>query len=177
MGGVRLADVARTAEAARKAAESSAAISSAASQRLEHLMEMFSKTQACFSGRLGALEDQAAQAALPARLDVLRTLLRSDGASLYALNAPVRGVTPLGLAAWLNLPDVVRVLLEESRGLVAVDGTDSLGVTPLMCESSSGRLQIRIGCLTANQMLHAMVRWRLPRFWYALFFLRCRHGG
>ena len=75
--------------------------------------------------------------ALPARLDVLRTLLRSDGASLYALNAPVRGVTPLGLAAWLNLPDVVRGLLEESRGLVAVDGTDAVGVTPLMCTCSS----------------------------------------
>ncbi len=67
------------------------------------------------------------------RVQVLRTLLRSDTASLYALNAPAKGVTPLGLAAWLNVPDAIRVLLEESRGLVAVDGTDCLGVTPLMC--------------------------------------------
>lgn len=67
------------------------------------------------------------------RIQVLRTLLRSETASLYALNAPVKGVTPLGLAAWLNVPDAIRVLLEESRGLVAVDGTDCLGVTPLMC--------------------------------------------
>ena len=128
----------------------------------------------------GSWEDvdvSGAAFALPGRVEVLRTFLGSAGASLYALNAPARGVTPLGLAAWLDVPDVMRVLLDESRGLVAVDGTDSLGVTPLMCESSSGRLQIRIVCLTAHQMLHAMVRLRLLRFWYALFFLRCRHGG
>ena len=68
------------------------------------------------------------------RIRVLRTLLHSETASLYALNAPAKGVTPLGLAAWLNVPDAIRVLLEESRGLVAVDGTDCLGVTPLMCK-------------------------------------------
>ena len=68
------------------------------------------------------------------RIQVLRTLLESDTTSLYALNAPSKGVTPLGLAAWLNLPDAIRVLLAESRGLVAVDGTDCLGVTPLMCK-------------------------------------------
>ncbi len=67
------------------------------------------------------------------RVEVLRTLIRHESMSFYALNAPTRGVTPLGLAAWLNVPDVVRVLLEESRGLVAVDGTDAVGVTPLMC--------------------------------------------
>ncbi|KAI0768084.1 hypothetical protein BD413DRAFT_494063 [Trametes elegans] len=70
--------------------------------------------------------------ALQGRVEVLRTLIGSDTPSLYALNAPARGVTPLGLAAWLNVPDLIRVLLDESRGLVAVDGTDALGVTPLM---------------------------------------------
>ncbi|KAH9945271.1 ankyrin [Epithele typhae] len=80
--------------------------------------------------------------ALPRRLDVLRTLLRSETMSLYALNAPARGVTPLGLAAWLNVPDMVRVLLEESRGLVAVDGTDSLGVTPLMYAARDGVVEV-----------------------------------
>ena len=73
---------------------------------------------------------------LQSRVAVLTTLIRNDSTSFYALNAPTRGVTPLGLAAWLNVPDVVRVLLEESLGLVAVDGTDALGVTPLMCEST-----------------------------------------
>ena len=82
--------------------------------------------------------------ALQRRIEVLRTLLENDAASLYALNAPARGVTPLGLAAWLNVPDVVRVLLEESRGLVAVDGSDSVGVTPLMCKSAHSVYKTRI---------------------------------
>ncbi|KAI0671574.1 hypothetical protein C8Q78DRAFT_972854 [Trametes maxima] len=79
--------------------------------------------------------------ALPRRLEVLRALIGSDTTSLYALNAPVRGVTPLGLAAWLNIPDAIRVLLEESRGLVAVDGTDALGVTPLMYTARDGAVE------------------------------------
>lgn len=72
--------------------------------------------------------------ALQSRLEVLRTLVTNEATSLYALNAPARGVTPLALAAWLNIPDAIRVLLDETRGLVTVDGTDALGVTPLMCE-------------------------------------------
>ncbi|KAI0360120.1 ankyrin [Trametes cingulata] len=75
---------------------------------------------------------------LQSRVEVLRTLISSDTTSLYALNAPVHGVTPLGLAAWLNIPDAIRVLLDESRGLVAVDGTDALGVTPLMYTARDG---------------------------------------
>ena len=42
-----------------------------------------------------------------------------------------------GAAAFM----AIRVLLEESRGLVAVDGTDSVGVTPLMCECLRPRLR------------------------------------
>ncbi|RDX57555.1 ankyrin [Lentinus brumalis] len=75
------------------------------------------------------------------RVEVLRTLIRHESMSFYALNAPTRGVTPLGLAAWLNVPDVVRVLLEESRGLVAVDGTDAVGVTPLMYAARDGAVE------------------------------------
>lgn len=44
-----------------------------------------------------------------------------------------RGVTPLGMAAWLNTSDAVRVLLEESSEYVSVDGVDAHGATPLMC--------------------------------------------
>ncbi len=79
---------------------------------------------------------------LQGRVEVLRTLIRSETTTFYALNAPTRGVTPLGLAAWLNIPDVVRVLLEETNGLVAVDGTDSVGVTPLMCTFQSSWFDI-----------------------------------
>ncbi|OSD06346.1 ankyrin [Trametes coccinea BRFM310] len=75
------------------------------------------------------------------RVEVLRTLIGSDTTSLYALNAPARGVTPLGLAAWLNIPDVIRVLLDEGRGLVAVDGTDAVGVTPLMYTARDGAVE------------------------------------
>ncbi|RPD61117.1 ankyrin [Lentinus tigrinus ALCF2SS1-7] len=78
---------------------------------------------------------------LQSRVEVLRTVIRNDSMSFYALNAPTRGVTPLGLAAWLNVPDVVRVLLEESRGLVAVDGTDAVGVTPLMYAARDGAVE------------------------------------
>lgn len=46
----------------------------------------------------------------------------------------MHGVTPLGLAAWLNIPEVVKMLLEECSGLVSVDGMDALGATPLMCK-------------------------------------------
>lgn len=56
--------------------------------------------------------------------------------SLFTLNAPqmaYRGVTPLGMAAWLNMSDAVRVLLEESAECVSVDGRDVHGATPLMC--------------------------------------------
>ncbi|KAI0787911.1 hypothetical protein C8Q74DRAFT_1366715 [Fomes fomentarius] len=78
---------------------------------------------------------------LQGRVEVLRTLIQSETTTFYALNAPTRGVTPLGLAAWLNIPDVVRVLLEETNGLVAVDGTDSVGVTPLMYTARDGAVE------------------------------------
>ena len=71
----------------------------------------------------------------PGHLQVVRTLLGDSQTSLFTLNAPqmaYRGVTPLGMAAWLNLSDAVRVLLEESSEYVLVDGTDAHSATPLM---------------------------------------------
>ena len=76
----------------------------------------------------------------PGRLDVLRTLLKHPDISLFTLNAPqqfMKGVTPLGMAAWLNMVDGVQTLLEESSDTVSVDGMDTHGATALMCESSS----------------------------------------
>lgn len=74
---------------------------------------------------------------LPQRLVILKALLRHDKISLAALNAPIdamHSVTPLGLAAWLNSPEIVRMLLCECPGLVTVDGMDTSGATPLMCK-------------------------------------------
>nr|GAT56135.1 predicted protein [Mycena chlorophos] len=80
--------------------------------------------------------DAAHSAMSPEHLQVLRSLVRDAHVSLHTLNAPqraYRGVTPLGMAAWLDRVDAVRVLLEESGDGVAVDGTDAHGATPLMC--------------------------------------------
>lgn len=74
---------------------------------------------------------------LQSRLEIVKALLHHDKISLTALNAPLdamRGVTPLGLASWLNIPEVVRTLLCESPGLVSVNGMDASGATPLMCK-------------------------------------------
>lgn len=71
------------------------------------------------------------------RLNILRTLLAHRKISLYSLNAPqlaMRGVTPLGVAAWLNSPEAVQLLLEASSGAVSVDGMDAQGATALMCK-------------------------------------------
>ncbi|EKM58187.1 uncharacterized protein PHACADRAFT_252301 [Phanerochaete carnosa HHB-10118-sp] len=82
---------------------------------------------------------------LDQRLTILKALLRHDDVSLSVLNAPIdamRGITPLGLAAWLNSPEIVRMLLCECPGLVTVDGMDSSGATPLMYAARDGRIQI-----------------------------------
>ncbi|KAJ7236269.1 hypothetical protein B0H12DRAFT_1204516 [Mycena haematopus] len=81
----------------------------------------------------------------PGHLKVVRTLLGDSQISLFTLNAPqmaYRGVTPLGMAAWLNLGDAVRVLLEESSEYVSVDGTDAHSATPLMYAARDGRLDV-----------------------------------
>ncbi|KAJ6577459.1 ankyrin repeat-containing domain protein [Mycena capillaripes] len=81
----------------------------------------------------------------PGHLKVVRTLLGDSQMSLFTLNAPqmaYRGVTPLGMSAWLNLGDAVRVLLEESSEYVSVDGTDVHGATPLMYAARDARLDV-----------------------------------
>lgn len=58
--------------------------------------------------------------------------------SLFTLNAPqdsINDVTPLGMAAWLDMPQAVQVLLDCSSGVISVDAEDTDGATPLMCES------------------------------------------
>lgn len=73
------------------------------------------------------------------RLNVIRIAVSHPGISLFTLNAPqdsINDVTPLGMAAWLDIPEVVQVLLESSSGAVSVDGVDTDGATPLMCESA-----------------------------------------
>lgn len=75
-------------------------------------------------------------------------LLEHTDISLHSLNAPqgaIRGATPLGLAAWLDIPDIVQLLLEHCPGLVSVDGMDVLGATALMCMSSFGRQIVLYG--------------------------------
>jgi hypothetical protein len=71
------------------------------------------------------------------RMAAIRALLNDSKISLLTLNAPhnsMNGVVPLGMAAWLNLPSVVRLLLEESADTISVDGMDSHGATALMCK-------------------------------------------
>lgn len=73
----------------------------------------------------------------PNRLNALKMLLNSPAISLFTLNSPqlsMNGVIPLGMAAWLNQPQAVQVLLEDSSESVSVDGMDSHGATALMCE-------------------------------------------
>ncbi|KAI0346533.1 ankyrin [Trametopsis cervina] len=103
------------------------------------------------SGRWNEVDVSDASYSLPTRLRILKILLTSDKISLYALNAPqlsMHGVTPLGLAAWLNIPQVVKMLLDESSGLVAVDGMDALGATPLMYAARDGNTAVVQSLLT-----------------------------
>ncbi|KAG7444851.1 ankyrin [Guyanagaster necrorhizus] len=79
------------------------------------------------------------------RLDVIRILLGRPEISLYNLNAPqeaFNGVTPIGMAAWLNMYDVVRLLLEGSLHTVSVDGMDTHGATSLMYAARDGNLRV-----------------------------------
>ncbi|KAJ3889783.1 ankyrin repeat-containing domain protein [Lentinula edodes] len=79
------------------------------------------------------------------RLKVVDILLRRPEVSLSTLNAPqdaYNDATPLGMAAWLNIPAAVRVLLRSSLDCVAVDGTDMHGSTPLMYAARDGHVDI-----------------------------------
>lgn len=74
----------------------------------------------------------------PKRLNTIRLLLGHPRISLFTLNAPqnsTNGVVPLGMAAWLNMQEAVRLLLEGSAAAVSVDGLDAHGATALMCKT------------------------------------------
>ncbi|KAF9029800.1 ankyrin [Hymenopellis radicata] len=80
-----------------------------------------------------------------ARLNTIRLLLSRSEISLFILNAPqnaFRGVTPIGVAAWMNLHNVVELLLKESLYGVSVDGMDTHGATSLMCAARDGNLRV-----------------------------------
>ncbi|KIK62432.1 hypothetical protein GYMLUDRAFT_72662 [Collybiopsis luxurians FD-317 M1] len=79
------------------------------------------------------------------RLEAIDAILRHPEVSLFTLNAPQQAfndATPLGMAAWLSMPEAVRVLLKGSQGSVAVDGTDMHGSTPLMYAARDGHYEI-----------------------------------
>ncbi|THV01017.1 ankyrin [Dendrothele bispora CBS 962.96] len=79
------------------------------------------------------------------RLRTIQRLLGCRDISLFTLNSPqssFNDATPLGMAAWLNMPDAVRVLLEGSSDAVSVDGMDTHGATPLMYAARDGSLEV-----------------------------------
>ncbi|KAF5392211.1 hypothetical protein D9757_001431 [Collybiopsis confluens] len=81
----------------------------------------------------------------PSRLQAIDTLIRQPDVSLFTLNAPQHAfndATPLGMATWLNMDEAVRILLENTLGSVAVDGTDMHGSTPLMYAARDGLFAI-----------------------------------
>ena len=79
------------------------------------------------------------------RLNAIRALLAHPKILLLTLNTPqlsMSVVIPLGMAAWLNQPEVVRVLLEDGADSVSVDGIDSHGATALMYAARDGCLEV-----------------------------------
>lgn len=77
-----------------------------------------------------------ARTSAPGRLSALSFLLKNRSLSIYTLNAPhslFKGLTPLGMATYLNRLDFVTALLDEGDGLVLLDGVDSHRATPIMC--------------------------------------------
>ncbi|KIY68729.1 hypothetical protein CYLTODRAFT_373966 [Cylindrobasidium torrendii FP15055 ss-10] len=80
-----------------------------------------------------------------ARLNIIRALVSRPDVTLYTLNAPqeaFRGVTPIGMAAWLNLYDAVNALLEGSLQSVSVDGMDTHGATSLMYAARDQNIRV-----------------------------------
>ncbi|KAF5379780.1 hypothetical protein D9615_005707 [Tricholomella constricta] len=81
----------------------------------------------------------------PRRLNTIRLLLNHPKVSLFTLNAPqssMNGVIPLGMAAWLNMEEAVRLLLDDSSDAVSVDGMDAHGATALMYAARDGGLRV-----------------------------------
>ena len=79
-------------------------------------------------------------------LDVIRIAASHPNITLFTLNTPrdsINDTTLLGMAAWLDTPDVVQLLLQCSSSAVSVDSMDTDGATPLMCTSSRVRFTLR----------------------------------
>ncbi|KAF9480020.1 hypothetical protein BDN70DRAFT_656893 [Pholiota conissans] len=82
----------------------------------------------------------------PNRIAALKTILNHPDISLLTLNLPhevrMDGEIPLGVATWLNQPQAVQVLLNDSLDAVSVDGMDAMGATALMYAARDGHLDI-----------------------------------
>ncbi|EJD06435.1 ankyrin [Fomitiporia mediterranea MF3/22] len=94
---------------------------------------------------LDELDTSHAQASVPGRLAILYFLLETHALSLYVLNAAhtsLKGLTPLGMAAYLNRLDFVTLLLEKGDGLVLIDAVDSQRATPIMYAARDGHTEI-----------------------------------
>ncbi|KAL5526918.1 hypothetical protein ACEPAF_8645 [Sanghuangporus sanghuang] len=87
------------------------------------------------------LDPRCSQDSAPGRLSILSFLLENHCLTLYTLNAShssLKGLTPLGMATYLNRLDFVTVLLGKGDGLVLVDGVDSQRATPIMYAARDG---------------------------------------
>ncbi|KAF8841811.1 hypothetical protein BDN67DRAFT_490026 [Paxillus ammoniavirescens] len=120
------------------------------------------------------------------RLSVLRIAVSHPDISLYTLNAPqdsINDVTPLGMAAWLDMPEVVQLLLECSSGAVSVDGMDTDGATPLMYAARDCRTEVVRQLLThgarpdlRDRNHRSSLQFALPHprvLWACEYALRC----
>ncbi|KAF9223913.1 hypothetical protein BS17DRAFT_125513 [Gyrodon lividus] len=120
------------------------------------------------------------------RLNVLRMAVSHPDVSLYTLNAPqdsINDVTPLGMAAWLDMPEVVQLLLEYSLGAVSVDGMDTDGATPLMYAARDCRSEVVRQLLThgarpdlRDRNHRSSIQFALPHprvLWACEYSLRC----
>lgn len=98
------------------------------------------------------------------RLNTIRLLLRHPKVTLFTLNTPqssTNGVIPLGMAAWLNMEDAVRLLLEDSCDTVSVDGMDTHGATALMCKT---RFFLPVDCFIIDMgSIRCCSRWWAQR--------------
>jgi hypothetical protein len=87
-------------------------------------------------GRWQEVDASDASFLTSSRLNVVNMLLQHPDINLCTMNTPnasLNGVIPLGMAAWLNAPAIVELLLDRSSDSVSVDGMDSQGATALMC--------------------------------------------
>ncbi|KAJ3573522.1 hypothetical protein NP233_g2373 [Leucocoprinus birnbaumii] len=104
----------------------------------------------------------------PKRLNAIRIMLDQPQITLHCLNAPhaaTNGVIPLSMAAWLNFPQLVELLLEESADTVSVDGLDAHGATALMFSGILSRKEHSQLTPTSDfQMQHVIIAYKSSSF-------------